>query len=159
MPLKSEQLQVNSTKTILLVVQPSPLRTDITKILRDNGYMLIYANDGKQALAAANLHGGEIDLLLSEVETPGMTGIELAIQLNQERPHTKILLMSSLDSGLLVLNNGWQFLPKPFMADMLKDRIRDFLSEISMIEHIPESVHPTAEQITAAARSLKPTTA
>jgi hypothetical protein len=32
-------------------------------------------------------------------------------------------------TGMLVLNNGWQFLPKPFMADMLRDRVRDFLSE------------------------------
>ncbi len=44
---------------------------------------------------------------------PGMTGIELAIQLNQERPDTKILLVSGLPTGILVLNNGWQFLPKP----------------------------------------------
>jgi DNA-binding response OmpR family regulator len=68
-------------------------------------------------------------LLLSDVEMPGMTGIELAIQLNQERPDTKILLISGLATGMLVLNNGWSFLPKPFMPEMLRDRIRDFLSE------------------------------
>jgi DNA-binding response OmpR family regulator len=66
-----------------------------------------------------------------------MTGIELAIQLSSERPDTKILLISGLDSGMLVLNNGWQFLPKPFMADMLRDRVRDFLSERqSLKEHL-----------------------
>ena len=69
---------------------------------------------------------------------PEMTGIELAIQLNKERPDTKILLISGLDSGMLVLNNGWQFLPKPFMFDMLRDRIRDFLSEQPTIRaHLP----------------------
>lgn len=71
---------------------------------------------------------------------PEMTGIELAIQLNQERPDTKILLISGLSTGMLVLNNGWQFLPKPFMSDMLKDRIRDFLSEQPSIrEHLPDA--------------------
>jgi len=70
---------------------------------------------------------------------PGMTGIELAIQLNQERPDTKVLLVSGLATGMLVLNNGWQFLPKPFMSDMLKDRIRDFLSEQPPIKaHLPD---------------------
>jgi DNA-binding NtrC family response regulator len=87
------------------------------------------------------------------------TGIELAIQLNQERPDTKILLISGLDTGMLVLNNGWQFLPKPFMGDMLRDKVRDFLSEQpstkehiadvlkkiedepSLNEHVPEILH------------------
>ena len=80
-------------------------------------------------------------MLLSDVEMPGMTGIELAIQLNRERPEAKILLISGLDSGMLVLNNGWQFLPKPFMADMLRDRIRDFLTEQpSLEEHFPNTL-------------------
>lgn len=79
-------------------------------------------------------------MLLSDVDMPEMTGIELAIQLNQERPDTKILLISGLSTGMLVLNNGWQFLPKPFMSDMLKDRIRDFLSEQPSIrEHLPDA--------------------
>ena len=90
---------------------------------------LIVANDGKDALHKAREYKGKIHLLLSDVEMPHMTGIELAIQLNQERPDTKILLISGLDTGLLVLNNGWQFLPKPFMGDMLRDKVRDFLSE------------------------------
>jgi DNA-binding response OmpR family regulator len=98
------------------------------------------ASDGKQALQKAREFDGIIDLLLSDVEMPGMTGIELAIQLNQERPDTKVLLISGLASGMLVLNNGWQFLPKPFMSDMLRDRIRDFLSEQPPIkEHLPMS--------------------
>jgi len=67
--------------------------------------------------------------LLSDVEIPDRTGIEQAIQLNQERPDTKILPISGLTTRMLVLDNGRQFLPKPFMSDMLSDRIRDFLSD------------------------------
>ena len=83
----------------------------------------------KEALQKSREFSGIIHLLLSDVEMPGMTGIGLAIQLNQERPDTKILLISGLATGMFVLNNGWQFLPKPFVSDMLRDRIRDFLSE------------------------------
>ena len=70
-----------------------------------------------------------------------MTGVELAIQLNKERPDTKILPISGLNSGMLVLNNGWQFLSKPFAAGLLRDRIRDFLSEqVPIRAHVPEYV-------------------
>ena len=60
---------------------------------------------------------------------PGMTGIEVATQLSHERPHAKILLISGLHTGIPVLSNGWSFLPKPFMPEMLINRIRDVLSE------------------------------
>jgi len=127
----------NSDKTILFADDDGPLRKFISALLTRSGYNLIVAGDGREALQKAREHVGKIHLLLSDVEMPEMTGIELAIQLNQERPDTKILLISGLATGMLVLNNGWQFLPKPFMSDMLRDRIRDFLSEQPPIqEHL-----------------------
>lgn len=119
----------NSQTTILLADDDGELRKMVSALLTRYGYNLIVANDGRDALQKAHAFDGMIHLLLSDIEMPGMTGIELAIQLNQQRPDTKILMMSGLATGMLVLNNGWQFLPKPFMADMLRDRIRDFLSE------------------------------
>ncbi len=119
----------NSGKTILFAEDDGALRSFVSALLVRSGYDLIVATDGKEALEKAQQHVGTIHLLLSDVEMPRMTGIELAIQLNQERPETKILLISGLNTGMLVLNNGWQFLPKPFVGDMLRDRIRDFLSE------------------------------
>lgn len=67
-------------------------------------------------------------MLLSDVDLSNMTGIDLAIQLNRERPDTKVLLIAGRPT-ILLLNNRWQLLMKPFMADMLRDRIRDVLSE------------------------------
>ena len=124
----------NSTKTILLADDDGRLRKFVSELLTRLGYNLIIAADGKEALEKALAFDGKIDLLLSDIEMPGMTGIELAIQLNRARPATRILLISGLDSGMLVLNNGWQFLPKPFVSDMLRDRIRDFLAEQPPIE-------------------------
>src|SRR5579862_7114628 len=119
----------NSAKTILFAEIDGPLQVVVAALLHQCGYNVIVANGGKEALKKARKFDGVIHLLLSDVDMPGMTGIELAIQLNQERPDTKILLISGLPTGMLVLNNGWQFLPKPFMVDMLKDRIRDCLGE------------------------------
>jgi DNA-binding response OmpR family regulator len=149
----------NADKTILFADDDGLLQKFVASLLKKAGYNLIVANDGKDALQKAREYNGTIHLLLSDVEMPHMTGIELAIQLNQERPDTKILLISGLETGMLVLNNGWQFLPKPFMAEMLRDRVRDFLSEQpsikehladvltklkeepSLKEHVPELVH------------------
>jgi DNA-binding NtrC family response regulator len=127
----------NANKTILFAHEDGEVQKFVVALLTENGYNLILASDGKGALEKARAHDGMIHLLLSDVEMHGMTGIELAIQLGQERPDTKILLVSDLDSGLLLLNNGWQFLPKPFMTEMLRDRVRDFLSEQPSIkEHL-----------------------
>src|SRR5436305_2944084 len=124
----------NSDKTILFAEDDGQLQKFVATLLHNCGYKVLVASDARDALQKAREFKGIIHLLLSDVEMPGMTGIELAIQLNQERPETKILLISGLDSGMLVLNNGWQFLPKPFMAEMLRDRIRDFLTEQPQIE-------------------------
>jgi len=104
-------------------------KSTVCHLDRQCGYRVIVARDGRDALQKARDFNGIIHLLLSDVDMPGMTGIEPAIQLNQERPDTKLLLISGLPTGMLVLNNGWQLIPKLFMVDMLRDRIRDFLTE------------------------------
>jgi CheY-like chemotaxis protein len=119
----------NSAKTILFADDDSSVQRFVAALLQKSGYQLIVAGNGVEALQKAREFAGVIHLLLSDLEMPGMTGIELAIQLNRERPDTKTLLISGLATGMLVLNNGWQFLPRAFMAEMLRDRIRDFLSE------------------------------
>jgi DNA-binding NtrC family response regulator len=137
----------NSSKTILFADDDGQLQKFVAALLTKHGYHLILAANGLDALRKARAYEGVIHLLLSDIEMPGMTGIELAIQLGRERPDTKILLVSGLDSGLLVLNNGWQFLPKPFMADMLRDRIRDFLSEQASIkEHLASVLEEVKKQ-------------
>jgi len=137
----------NKDKTILFADDDGQLQAFVAALLIRCGYNVILASGGREALEKARAHEGMIHLLLSDIEMPGMTGIELAIQINLERPLTKILLISGLDTGILVLNNGWQFLPKPFMADMLRDRIRDFLIEQPSIkEHLASVLAEVKEQ-------------
>ena len=130
----------NSEHTILFAEDNGQVQKLVAALLKTLGYRVITASDGRDALQKAREFDGTIHLLLSDIEMPGMTGIELAIQLNQERPDTKILLISGLATGMLVLNSGWQFLPKPFVSEMLRDRIRDFLSEQPPIKaHLPDA--------------------
>src|SRR5262249_60165062 len=97
-------------------------------VLTKEGYAVIMAVDGMDALEKAEKHDGSIDLLLSDVQMPGMTGIELATQFHG-RPNTRILLMSGLPSRMLVLREGWQFLSKPFLANLLKAKVRRVLKQ------------------------------
>jgi DNA-binding NtrC family response regulator len=59
---------------------------------------------------------------------PQMTGIELATAMTAERPELKVLLMSGFDGGMLVLNEGWHFLPKPFIPSQLRALISGLAS-------------------------------
>jgi two-component system, cell cycle sensor histidine kinase and response regulator CckA len=122
-----------SPKTILLAEDEWRVRSFVLTLLQESGYNVVVAVDGIDALERAREHKGEIHLLLSNIQMPRMTGIELATQLRIERPDTGILLISGLDAGMLVLNHGWQFLPKPFMPQMLKQKIE------SMLKDQPES--------------------
>jgi len=62
----------------------------------------------------------------------GITGIELSTQINRERAQIRVMLMSGFDGGLLVLNEGWHFLHKPFMPSQLFGLVNAILSEKTM---------------------------
>lgn len=116
-------------KTILLAEDEHPVRSFVLAMLQKCGYNVLVAVDGQDALNQSRRFEGAIHLLLSDVQMPNMTGIELATQLQIDRPSIRVLLMSGMVSGMLLLNEGWQFLPKPFMANLLKDRVHHLLAE------------------------------
>lgn len=99
----------NSKQTILFAEDHGQLQKCVGESLRRCGYNLLTASDGRDALQKARDFDGIIHLLLSDVDMPGMTGIDLAIQLNRERPDTRILLIAGRPT-ILAVNNGWQFL-------------------------------------------------
>jgi len=121
----------NSEKTILFADDDGQLQKFVAALLQKCGYKVIIASDGRDALEKARVFDGRIDLLLSDVEMPGMTGIELAIQLNQERPDTKILLISGYSEevarGDIVDTDDFHFLPKPFSLSQLVAKVKDVL--------------------------------
>jgi DNA-binding NarL/FixJ family response regulator len=120
--------QVSPARTILFV-EGRGLGKSVALSLHASGYQLVIARSGKQAIQQALEFQGPIHLLLASVEMPDMTGIDLAQSIRRERPGTEVFLVSGHNTGLLVLDHGWKFLPAPFAADMLKARIRDVLKE------------------------------
>jgi YesN/AraC family two-component response regulator len=84
----------------------------ISGILK-NEYEILTAASGSSAVQLAREQNGEIHLLLSDFDMPGLSGIDLATALTIDRPEIRVLLMSAIGGGILELNEGWYFLAKP----------------------------------------------
>lgn len=110
----------SNRKTILVVDDDPNVIALVAALLVDNEYNILTAESGSVALARSRAFTGEIHLLLSDFQMPGMSGIDLGTVLTAERPELKVLLMSGFDGGMLVLNEGWHFLAKPFISSQLR---------------------------------------
>jgi DNA-binding NtrC family response regulator len=113
-----------SRVTILLAEDESSLRQMLGLVLQAAGYHLMIAEDGRQAVQLAKEHAGRIDLLLSDIEMPGLTGPDLAQELLRTRPNLKVMLMSGCMSALGVFEREWRFLQKPFAPHILLEEIQ-----------------------------------
>ena len=91
-------------------------------------YDILTAGSGEKALQQSKDFKSEIHLLLSDLQMEGITGIELATQITVQRPKIKVLLMSGFTGGMLVLNEGWHFLPKPFVPSQLRTLVAGLIS-------------------------------
>ena len=117
-----------SPQTVLVVEDHLLLLKLVKDILEGANFTVLSANSAKKALQVEAEFDGTIDLLLSDVMMPGMSGPDLAKKLKKQRPEMRIILMSGYpDGGLLVLNYGWHFMQKPFMPRALVGRIKDVL--------------------------------
>ena len=117
-------------ETILLVEDDPQVRTIVTRMLEGNGYRVIAAADGEEALQQAGL-GGRIDLLLSDVVMPGLGGRQVAERLREVQPQAAVLHMSGYTDDTVirqgVLEHGAAFIEKPFSAEDLDRRVRELL--------------------------------
>jgi DNA-binding NtrC family response regulator len=107
-------------KTILVVDDDPSIVAVVAALLENQAYNVLTATNGFTGLQQSRDYPGEIHLLLSDFQMPGMSGIDLATAMTRERPAIKVLLMSAFNGGMLVLNEGWHFLPKPFIASQLR---------------------------------------
>src|SRR6476620_10173310 len=115
-------------KTILLVDDDAAILKFVSGLLVESKYNVLVASSGREALQVSRDCNCAIDLLLSDFEMPGMNGISLAAELSLDRPHIKVLLMSGFTGGMLVLNEGWHFLAKPFVPSQLRALIKGLIS-------------------------------
>jgi two-component system cell cycle sensor histidine kinase/response regulator CckA len=116
-----------SPKTILIVEDSAPLLRFVRIILEEAGFTVLAASSASEATRLAE-PSQNIDLLLSDVMMPGISGPDLATKLKQSRPEMNVILMSGFVGGeLLVLNHGWHFIQKPFVANELVARVNAVL--------------------------------
>jgi PAS domain S-box-containing protein len=120
------------SETVLLVEDERLVRELAHRLLSGNGYAILEAADGEEALRVAQDHAGKkIHLLLTDVVMPQMGGKELADQLKILRPGIKVLYTSGYTDEAIVhhgvLDPGTQFLQKPFSPKTLLHKVREVL--------------------------------
>ena len=119
------------TETILLVEDEEAVRMLARMVLQSNGYKVLEARHGEDALSIAAGHAGPIDILVSDVLMPRMGGRQLAARLAEARPNLRVLFMSGYgDDG--APERGPEeplaaFIGKPFSPQELARRVRQVL--------------------------------
>lgn len=125
---ESERAAPQGWETVLVVEDDPEVRRLVGKVLRKNGYRVLEAGHGGEALALARGHAGPIHLLIADVVMPKMGGPELASHLRMLRPGLKLLYMSGYEHKPSPALGG-PFLQKPFPPEVLAQKVRAALDE------------------------------
>jgi len=119
------------TETVLVVEDVTAVRGVAREMLERSGYRVLEASNGDAALRLATKHNGPIDLLLTDVVMPGLSGRQLAAQLTELRPRLRVLYMSGYTDDAVVshgmLEPGIQYLQKPFTREGLARKVHEVL--------------------------------
>jgi two-component system, cell cycle sensor histidine kinase and response regulator CckA len=118
------------TETVLVVEDEDAVRHIVRRVLEEQGYAIVEARDGHDALRVCAQRGDEVDLVLSDVIMPGMGGRQLARSLAGTNPALPVLFMSGYnDDGELAgaIDAGSVVLAKPFTAETLAQQVREAL--------------------------------
>jgi PAS domain S-box-containing protein len=126
-------VDLTGTETILLVEDNQPVRLLVQEILIRQGYTILSATTGEEALAMAADHNGPVHLLLTDVVMPGMNGKELYGKAVATNPGLKILYMSGYTDEVIahrgVLDSGIAFIQKPFTVEAIAIKVREVLDQ------------------------------
>jgi CheY-like chemotaxis protein len=124
-------------ETILVVEDDEIVRNLAVEVLETLGYPTLSAGDPDQAQAICRSYEAPIHLLLTDVVLPQMDGRSLYNALLATRPEMKVLYVSGYTENFIVhhgvLDQGVQFLAKPFTVDTLAKRVRHILDGLSMM--------------------------
>ena len=121
------------TETILVADDEPSIRKLVRDTLEPLGYTIIEAANGEEALELYNRSAKKIDLLLTDVVMPKMTGKKLADSLSKQHPDLKILYMSGYTDNVIVhqgvLDDNIEFINKPLVPSLLTKKIREVLAK------------------------------
>ena len=126
---------LHGSETLLLVEDESAVRHPACEFLRQCGYRVIEGRNGLHAVEAAHEYSGHIDLLITDVVMPGMSGGQLAELLLERHPDLKVLFMSGYSEKVVLRHKisdlHTNFLQKPFTLRALAAKIREALGSAS----------------------------
>lgn len=136
-PCSEDRNRVHGTETILLVEDEDMLRVIAKKILTKNGYHVLEAHSGQQALGVWEQFGANVDLLLTDIVMPeGMSGHELAVRLQAEKPQLKVIYSSGytadIFSGEAIFPEDVSFIGKPYLPNHLLAEVRAVLDGVAL---------------------------
>ena len=131
--VRPESTQLTGKETVLLVEDEDMVRRAVCAILRRGGYEILEAASGNAALELLRGFEGEVDLLVTDVVMPELSGRELALRVTELRPKIKVLYMSGYTDDTIVrhgvLEATMAFIQKPATPDDLLRKIRELLDE------------------------------
>jgi len=121
------------TETIFVIEDENVVRETMVIILKDRGYHVLEASGGRQALKAIREHQGALDLVITDVVMPGLSGKEFARQLHEFKPDIKILYVSGYTDNVIahhgILDPEINFLQKPFTIESLLTKVREIMDK------------------------------
>jgi len=124
--------------TILVVDDEQTQRAILAEVLRDEGYLVIEAADGETALQ--RVRGGGVDLILTDVRMPGISGEELLVKVREERPHLPVLLITAHDTveqAVAAMQAGaFSYIAKPINLDGLLAQVERALEHRRLAEEL-----------------------
>jgi two-component system cell cycle sensor histidine kinase/response regulator CckA len=128
-------------RTVLVVEDEPQVRRMAARALAEAGHRVLEAGDGREAISVLARAGQGIDLVLTDVAMPGMSGRELADRLRQVRPDVRVIFMSGYADDEIVrrglLEPDQPFIQKPFTPDVLMRRVAELTEQ-----WLPTSSHP-----------------
>ena len=129
-------IDLRGSETVLLVEDENAVRHPACEFMRRCGYKVIEAKDGLQAVEAAARHEGDIDLMVTDVVMPGMSGGQLAELLAEKYPKMRVLFVSGYSEKVVLRHNildvQTNFLQKPFTLKSLAAKIREVLGKAAV---------------------------
>ena len=125
--------ELGGSETVLIVEDDDSVRKLARTSLKRNGYRILEAENGENALRVSEAHDGSIDLILTDVVMPKMSGKDLAELVEKIHPRVKVIFMSGYTNDAIVnhgiLTRGVEFIEKPFTPKNLASKVRAVLDK------------------------------
>src|SRR5215467_12614256 len=124
-------MSADAKKTIMIVDDEPEVRKLVSAMVQKFGANVMTADSGEHALTLFKNHNGRIDLLITDVVAPGMSGPMLADKLSELQPDLKVLYISGYDNTQVVqkyvVEKGHSLLTTPFTSEALKKKVQSMV--------------------------------